>query len=135
MTLLAACGPGLAEPVPEEDLAFPSDTLEAGWGNLPTAAALSGGRWAVVSSDWAAAVIADFNRKEIAPLGGPAQKAYTQPWSCSPSVTRSISRTGENGGPRSGPEMAGLIDSFRRRTPCAAVRPGPATARDSCTSR
>jgi hypothetical protein len=75
-----ACGPGVAVPPPEEDLAFPSDTLEAGWGNLPTAAALSGGRWAVVSGDWAAAVIADFNRKLLAPLGGPGQKAYTQPW-------------------------------------------------------
>jgi hypothetical protein len=75
----AGCGPSPAVAPPEEDLAFPSDTLEATWGNLPTAAALSGGRWAVVSSDFAAAVIADFNRKAIAPLGGLGQKAYTQP--------------------------------------------------------
>lgn len=75
----AGCGPGRAVAPPEEDLAFPSDTLEAGWGNLPTAAALSGGRWVVVSSDWDAAVIADFNRKAVVPLGGSGQKAYLHP--------------------------------------------------------
>ncbi len=74
-----SCGPSPAALPPEEDLAFPSDTLEASWGNLPAAAALSGGRWAVVSSDFDAAVIADFNRKSLAPLGGPKQGAYLHP--------------------------------------------------------
>ncbi len=77
--LTAGCGPPPAVAPPEESLAFPSDTLEAGWGNLPVAAALSGGRWAVVASDWDAAVVADFDRKVISPLGGPGQKAYLHP--------------------------------------------------------
>ncbi|HEU5218909.1 MAG TPA: hypothetical protein VFU23_09630 [Gemmatimonadales bacterium] len=79
IALLAACGPGPAPALPEEDLAFPSDTLEAPWGNLPSAAPLSGGRWAVVSSDFDAAVIADFGRKTLSPLGGAGQKAYVHP--------------------------------------------------------
>jgi len=79
MTLATACGPEQAVAPPEEDLAFPSDTLEANWGNLPAAAPLSGGRWAVVSSDFDAAVIADFNRKLVSPLGGPKQRAYIHP--------------------------------------------------------
>ena len=77
-TFLAACGPPPAPP-PEENLAFASDTLTAAWGNFPAAAALSGGRWAVVSSDFDAAVIADFNKKSLAPLGGARQKAYIHP--------------------------------------------------------
>lgn len=79
MAALTACGPGRATPPPEESLAFPSDTLEAGWGNLPTGAALTGGRWAVISSDFDAAVIADFTRRTLSPLGGAGQKAYLHP--------------------------------------------------------
>jgi hypothetical protein len=74
-----ACGPEPAVAPPEEDLAFPSDTLEAGWGNFPQAAALGVGRWVVVSSDFDAAVIADFSRKLMTPLGGVKQKAYIHP--------------------------------------------------------
>lgn len=74
-----ACGPDAAVVPPEESLAYPSDTLEAAWGILPSAAALGSGRWAVVSSDFDAAVIADFNQKAITPLGGKGQKAYVHP--------------------------------------------------------
>lgn len=79
MTALAACGPGVAKAPPEESLALPSDTLIAGWGILPAAAQLGPGRWAVISSDFDAAVIADFNAKTITPLGGARQKAYLHP--------------------------------------------------------
>ncbi len=75
----AGCGPEPAVAPPEESLAFPSDTLAASWGILPTAAALDNGRWVVVSSDFDAAVIADFNQKSLAPLGGKNQKAYLHP--------------------------------------------------------
>lgn len=77
--LASACGPEPAVAPPEESLAFASDTLTASWGNFPSAAALSGGRWAVVSSDFDAAVIADFTRKTVTPLGGPKQQAYLHP--------------------------------------------------------
>jgi hypothetical protein len=77
--LAVACGPGRAEAPPEEALALPSDTLIATWGNLPAAAPLSPGRWAVISSDFDAAVIADFNAKTLTPLGGARQKAYLHP--------------------------------------------------------
>ena len=76
----AACGSSLAVAPPEEALSLPSDTLEARWGQLPTAAPLGGGRWVVVAADWDAAVIADFNRKTIAPLGGAKQKTYLHPF-------------------------------------------------------
>jgi hypothetical protein len=79
LLLAAACGKGVVAP-PDEALALPSDTLEAEWAELPLAAALSGGRWAVVSPDWAAAVIADFGANSLAPLGGAKQQAYTQPF-------------------------------------------------------
>lgn len=75
----AACGPGAAKAPPEESLAFPSDTLEAAWGNLPTAAPIGPGRWAVVASDWDKAVIADFNAQTVTPAGGPKQHAYLHP--------------------------------------------------------
>jgi hypothetical protein len=79
LTALASCGPGRAVAPPEESLALPSDTLTAGWGNLPSAAPLGPGRWAVISSDFDAAVIADFNSKSITPLGGAKQTAYLHP--------------------------------------------------------
>lgn len=77
--LVAACGPAPAKAPPEESLALASDTLEAGWGNLPLAAPIGAGRWAVVSSDFDAAVIADFNTRTLVPLGGTNQKAYLHP--------------------------------------------------------
>jgi hypothetical protein len=76
----AACGPGRAVSPPEEELSLPTDTLEAGWGQLPLAAPLGGGRWVVVAADWDAAAIADFNRKAIVPLGGARQQAYLHPF-------------------------------------------------------
>lgn len=79
LTLAVACGPGLAKAPPEESLALPSDTLIAGWGNLPAAAPLTPGRWAVISSDFDVAAIADFNARTITPLGGARQKAYLHP--------------------------------------------------------
>jgi hypothetical protein len=78
-TVCVGCGPETTVPPPEESLAFPSDTLEVAWGNLPQAASLGDGRWAVVSNDFDAAVIADFGKKAVAPLGGPRQKAYLHP--------------------------------------------------------
>jgi hypothetical protein len=44
------------------------------------AAPLGAGRWVVVAADWDAAVIADFNRKTVAPLGGAKQQAYRHPF-------------------------------------------------------
>lgn len=75
-----ACGSGPPPLPPEETLPFASDTLEAGWGQLPLAAPLGVGRWAVVSPDWDAAVIADFSRRTIDPLGGRKQATYVHPF-------------------------------------------------------
>lgn len=78
--LATACGPGRAVAPVEEALSLPSDTLEAGWGQLPLAAPLGSGRWVVVAADWDAAVIADFTARRIDPLGGARQKAYLHPY-------------------------------------------------------
>lgn len=79
--LLSASGCGTAPAAPvEERLAFPSDTLEAEWAELPVAAAVGPGRWAVVAADWDAAVIADFTTRSLARLGGPRQQAYLHPF-------------------------------------------------------
>lgn len=77
---VTACGPGRAVAPLEEALSLPSDTLEAGWGQLPLAASLGNGRWVVVAADWDAAVIADFARKTVTPLGGAKQTAYRHPF-------------------------------------------------------
>ncbi|HEV8600705.1 MAG TPA: hypothetical protein VGQ69_15195 [Gemmatimonadales bacterium] len=74
-----ACGAGIAQP-PEEALALPSDTLEAKWAELPRAAPAGSGRWAVVSPEWNEAVIAEFGANALAPLGGPKQQAYANPF-------------------------------------------------------
>lgn len=79
LLVLAGCG-GPPPGPPEEALALPSDTLTVEWSELPMAAPLSGGRWALVSPDWDAAVIADIPRKTITPLGGPRQQAYLHPF-------------------------------------------------------
>ena len=79
LLLAAACTKPVAGP-PEETLAFPADTLEVEWAELPMAAAASGGRWAVVSPGWDAAVIADLPAKALQPLGGPRQQAYLHPF-------------------------------------------------------
>lgn len=75
----AACGKTVAGP-PEEALALAADTLEAEWAELPVAASLASGRWAVVSPDWDAAVVADFRAHSLAPLGGAKQQAYAHPF-------------------------------------------------------
>lgn len=77
--LCAACAGPPAGP-PEEHLALAADTVEAGWDVLPAAAALRGGRWAVVAANWDAAVIADFGSRSLAPLGGPRQQAFLHPF-------------------------------------------------------
>jgi hypothetical protein len=80
LALLAGCDSGrMAKAPAEETLALPSDTLEAAWGNIPLAAPIGPGRWAVVAPDWDAAVIADFNTRTTTPLGGAKQKAYLHP--------------------------------------------------------
>jgi hypothetical protein len=80
VTAFMACGPGMAKAPPEESLALPSDTLIAPWGNLPSAAPLGPGRWAVISSDFDAAVVADFTGRVLTPLGGQGQKSYLNPF-------------------------------------------------------
>ena len=77
-------GRAAAKAPPEEALALPSDTLIATWGILPTAAPLGAGRWAVISSDFDAAVIADFNAKTLTPLGEPGKRRTCILRSCSP---------------------------------------------------
>ena len=77
--ILAACGPGAATAPPFESLALAADTLEAPWTNLPAAAAMGPGRWAVVAGDWDAAAIADFTGKSLTPLGGAKQQAFQHP--------------------------------------------------------
>ena len=79
LLVVTACGKGVSGP-PEEALALPSDTLEAEWAELPVAAALRSGTWAVVSPDWDAAVLADFRRKSLSPLGGAKQQVYAHPF-------------------------------------------------------
>lgn len=79
LLLLAACGKPVASP-PEETLALAADTLEVEWAELPQAAPAPGGRWAVVSPDWDAAVIADLHAKSVTPLGGARQQAYLHPF-------------------------------------------------------
>jgi hypothetical protein len=74
-----ACSKGPAAP-PEQALALPSDTLEAEWSELPLAAPAAGGNWVVVSPEWNAAVIADFQAKTLTPLGGVKQTAYANPF-------------------------------------------------------
>jgi hypothetical protein len=77
--LAAACDGGGQATLAAEALPLPSDTLVAPWTNLPVAAWVGGGRWAVVAGDWDAAVIADFGRRTIEPLGGAKQQAYLHP--------------------------------------------------------
>jgi hypothetical protein len=77
--LALGCGGGPREPA-EESLPLASDSLEAEWADLPVAAALRDGRWAIVSGGWDAAVIADFAAGTRAPLGGPRQQAYLHPF-------------------------------------------------------
>jgi len=75
----AACTKPAPGPL-EETLALPADTLEVEWAELPTAAPVAGGRWAVVSPGWDAAVIADLPARALRPLGGPRQQAYLHPF-------------------------------------------------------
>jgi hypothetical protein len=74
-----ACSKGRAGP-PEQAIALPSDTLEAEWSEVPVAAPAAGGHWVVVSPEWNAAVIADFQAKSLTPLGGAKQTAYLNPF-------------------------------------------------------
>jgi len=75
----AGCKGGVVQPA-DEALALPSDTLEAKWAELPLAASAGHGRWAVVSPEWNEAVIAEFGTGSLAPLGGPKQQAYSNPF-------------------------------------------------------
>ncbi len=77
--ILAACGPAPAKSPPFEVLSLPADTIVAPWTNIPSAAWLGAGRWVLVSSDWDAAAIADYQQKTLTPLGGPKQQAYLHP--------------------------------------------------------
>ena len=77
--LLWACGPGAAKSPPFETLPLASDTVEAPWSNLPAAAFLREGRWALVAADWDVAAMVDFSDRSITPLGGAKQTAYLHP--------------------------------------------------------
>jgi len=79
LLLATACGKAPSGPA-EEALAFPSDTLEAEWSELPVAAPAAGGRWVVVSPEWNAAVLADFKARSLSPLGGSKSSSYANPF-------------------------------------------------------
>lgn len=78
--LAAGCAKRGGTAPPVESLAFPSDTLTAEWAQIPVAAPSGPGRWAIVSGDWDAAVIADFAAKTLTPLGGPGPRRYAHPF-------------------------------------------------------
>lgn len=77
--ILAACGQAPAKSPPFEVLSLPADTIVAPWTDIPRAAWLGGGRWALVAGDFDAAVIADFGNKTLTPFGGAKQQAYLHP--------------------------------------------------------
>ncbi|HEX7024221.1 MAG TPA: hypothetical protein VF187_05340 [Gemmatimonadales bacterium] len=79
LIVAAACGPAPAKVPPAEILALASDTLTAPWANIPSATWLGGRRWALVANDWDEAAVADFNARNVTPLGGAIRKGYQHP--------------------------------------------------------
>ncbi|MGQ0701824.1 MAG: hypothetical protein ACT4PM_01670 [Gemmatimonadales bacterium] len=79
LLLAAACGPGTPPGPEEEALPNPGDTLVTAWAEYPLAAAV-GGRWVVVAADWDQALLTDFARDTLLPVGGPRQQAYLHPF-------------------------------------------------------
>jgi hypothetical protein len=83
--LLASAGCGLdttrrAETVPVEVLPVAADTIVTPYGELPNAAWLGGRRWLVVAGDHDAAVIADFARDTVRPVGGGGHGELAKPF-------------------------------------------------------
>ena len=101
-------------PPPEEVWRFRPIRSRPAGGNLPSAASLGGGRWAVVSSDFDAAVIADFNEEDPHPAAGRRRPAgVLHPSTVFTFADTIVScRTGESGGLRSGPADGRLVDSI-----------------------
>jgi len=80
LALLAACGGAEPKEWPQATFVLPPDTVLTRYVNVPAAAALGGGRWAVVSQEFNEAAIVDFNGRSVRVLGGRGEGEIRNPF-------------------------------------------------------
>ena len=77
---LAACGGGQPKEWPQVTFALPPDTVLTRYVNVPSAAALGGGRWVVASPEFNEAAIVDFGTRSVRVLGGKGDAEVRNPY-------------------------------------------------------